>query len=361
MNIDQRTLSWGQPPYVIAEIGVNHDGSPARAIALTHAAADAGADAVKLQLFEADRLMSKAAKLAAYQQAAGERDPIEMLRRLELPIQAMAGVVDAAHARGVHSIVSVFSVELIPEAERLEWDAYKTASPDIINKPLLDALAATGKPMIVSTGTATLEEVSRALGWLHAADADDRLAVLQCVSSYPTPMELAALDGIGAIGSIFDGPVGYSDHTREDSTGALAVGAGACVLEKHLTYDRDASGPDHAASLMPSELKRYIELSRQRWSELREAGLVPPRVGEKRVSAVERDVRQVSRQSIVTSRSRPAGHRLTRQDLTIKRPGTGLEPWRLDEVIGRSLTREIEADVPLQAQDLEPARAHAPA
>jgi len=352
MKIGSRIIGWEHSPYVIAEIGVNHDGEISRAVELTYAAADAGADAVKLQLFEADRLMSKAAKLAAYQRSAGERDPIEMLRRLELSIDAMAKVVDAAHARKIHAIVSVFSVELVPIAERLPWDAYKTASPDVINKPLLLALAATKKPLIVSTGTATLDEVARALAWLSDARAEQRIAVLQCVSSYPTPIGLAALDGIGAIASIFDGPVGYSDHTRETTTGRLAVEHGACVLEKHLTYSKSAPGPDHSASLLPQELAEYARNAREEWAAFRRDGVRPALTGHKDVGHSERDVRLVSRQSIVTRRALRAGHTIARSDLTIKRPGTGLEPWRLDEVVGKVVIHDVEADVPVRPQDI---------
>lgn len=352
MKIGSRILGWEHPPYVIAEIGVNHDGNISRAVELTHAAADAGADAVKLQLFEADRLMSKAAKLAAYQRSAGERDPIEMLRRLELSIDAMAKVVDAAHARKIHAIVSVFSVELVPIAERLAWDAYKTASPDIINKPLLLALADTTKPLIVSTGTATLDEVARGVAWLQSAGATNRLAVLQCVSSYPTPIEHAALEGIGAIASIFDGPVGYSDHTRETTTSRLAVEHGACMFEKHLTYSKSASGPDHSASLLPQELAEYVRYARERWTALCRDGVRPVRSGHKVVGDAERDVRLVSRQSIVTRRALRAGHTIAPSDLTIKRPGTGLEPWRFDDAVGKVVVHDLEADVPVRAQDI---------
>lgn len=362
-SIRSRHIGPNHPPYIIAELGVNHDGSVDRALDLVRAADQAKADAIKLQLFSTDLLMSKAAKLAAYQKSAGETDPISMLRRLELSAAQMQPILELAHELGLHAILAVFSVELVPDAEKVRsflgsWDAYKTASPDIINRPLLDALSATGKPLIVSTGAADLEEVQRAADWLAPTHEHRRLALLQCVSSYPTPMDQAALGGIRAIADIFSGPVGYSDHTPEIITGAAAVSAGACILEKHLTYDRSARGPDHAASLMPSDLADYITGAR-----IAHSGMTQPqrdalaaRFGAsdrtKRVLEVERDVRRVSRQSLTTTRALPTNHLLAASDLTIKRPGTGLEPFRLEETLGRRTRYALEADIPLTESDL---------
>lgn len=357
MRIGNRRIDDESTPYVIAEIGVNHDGSAERALQLTDAADEAGADAIKLQLFETDRLMSSAAKLAAYQAAAGETDPLDMLRRLELPINEMARVVERAHARGIHAIVTVFSVELVPIAETLPWDAYKSASPDIINRPLLEAMAATGKPLIVSTGASTMDEVSRAIEWLRPLRAP--AAVLQCVSCYPTAPEDAALNAMNAFRPWFDGPIGYSDHTPDRDTGRLAVALGARILEKHLTYDRTARGPDHAASLEPDALGDYIRQARgmiTRAIEFGAADRLPPeidahdpRIGprRKRVLACEADVRRVSRQSVTTRRALPAGHTISAADLTIKRPGRGIEPWRFAEIMGRTIAHPVEADMPL--------------
>ena len=352
MRIGDREIGLGHPPYIIAEIGVNHDGSAERALALVDAAAHAGADAVKLQFFRADLLMSRAAGLASYQRQAGEADPLSMLRRLELGIDAVASVVDRAHTLGMHAIVTVFSVDLVAEAERLPWDAYKSASPDVVNRPLLETMSATGRPLIVSTGACEAGEVERAIGWL--AGARDRLALLQCVSCYPTSNEDAAIGAMGVLRRLFDGPVGYSDHTTGEDTGALAASLGACILEKHLTYDRAARGPDHAASLDPAGFARYAEAARSHGRM--EFPPDDPRIGppEKRVLACEQDVRRVSRQSVTTRRALEAGHALTPDDLTIKRPGTGLEPWRLGGVVGRRLARGVRADAPLVADDLAP-------
>lgn len=343
MRIGDRTISDDHPPYIIAEIGVNHDGSVARALELTAAAAEAGADAVKLQYFEADRLMSRAAALAAYQAGAGERDPLVMLRRLELTLDDMGRVVALAHERGIHTIVTVFTTELVGAARALRWDAFKTASPDIIHLPLLRAIMADGRPIIASTGASSLAEVERAIGWL--APARDRLALLHCVSAYPAPDP--AFEGVGALREVFEGPVGYSDHVAGVDSAASAMRAGAAILEKHLTYDRAASGPDHAASLDPAQFAQYVDLAREAWRPG-----VPPAPGRKAILACEEEVRRLSRQSITTTRPLRAGHKLTSADLTCKRPGAGLVPWRLDDILGRALARDVAADTPLRADDI---------
>ncbi len=360
MKIGNRQVGDGAPVYVIAEIGVNHDGSATRAVELVEAAVEAGADAVKFQLFRTDLLMSRAARLAAYQKAAGEQDPMEMLRRLELSVEQMGPLVARAHALGIHAIVTVFSVELVAEAQRLEWDAYKTASPDVVHRPLLEALVGTGKPLIVSTGAAEMAEVRRAAGWL--AGAVERLAVLQCVSSYPTRPEDAAIGGMESLRELpgLRKRIGYSDHTSAVDTGGVAADAGACILEKHFTYDKRAAGPDHAASLEPAEFARYAELARDA-STLRlrvgpggpTAGDVRIGPGTKRVLECEKDVRAVSRQSIVARRGLEAGTTIRREDVTFKRPGMGLAPWRLDEVVGRTMTRAVEVDMPIGVADVQ--------
>ena len=358
-------LPWSKisaPPYVIAEIGVNHDGSVHRALDLVDAAATAGADAVKLQFFQTDLLMSAAAQLAAYQKTAGEDDPFAMLRRLELTIEELAPIVDRAQGLALDTLVTVFSVDLVAQAQRLPWTAYKIASPDIINKPLLEALARIGAPLILSTGASTLGEVQRAVDWL--APHRDQLAILQCVSAYPAPQHRASIGGMIALSRAIDLPVGYSDHTPDLDTGAHAVAQGAVILEKHLTYDRAATGPDHAASLDPAMFALYV-------TQAKDAARIPvralgnnsrsptdlslaPSVGaiEKVVLDIERDVRDVSRQSIVARRDIAPGQTLVPYDLTIKRPGVGLPPWRWNETLGRSAARPIASDRPIVEKDL---------
>jgi N-acetylneuraminate synthase/N,N'-diacetyllegionaminate synthase len=340
MKVGDREVGPGRPPYLIAELGVNHDGSLEKALRLVEAARGAGADAIKLQWFEAEKLLSRRARLAAYQQRAGARDPFSMLRALELSGPQIERVVAAAHAAGLHAIVTIFSLEHVPVSLEIPFDAYKTASPDLVNRPLLEALSGIGRPLLVSTGAADLEEVAEALRWLGGRPC----VLMQCVSAYPLPDESASLGGLRALARLGAQALGYSDHTTSLDTGALAVACGACVLEKHLTADRSAPGPDHACSLEPPGFRRYVELSRRAWD------MVGPE--RKEVVPIEQDVRQASRQSLTMRRPLPAGSVIGPGDLTVKRPGTGMAPWRLCEVIGRRLSRAVEADAPLDEGDL---------
>lgn len=327
--------------WVIAEIGVNHDGSLEQAEALIRSAHNVGCDAVKFQFFSAERLLSAESKLATYQESAASSAD-ELLKPLELDLKAMQSLRKTARESGIGFGVTPFSLEDVADLEDLKPDFIKVASPDVVNLPLLDAVLELGMPTLVSTGASELHEVRDAAEQLqkHAAGG----ALLQCVSSYPVAMEDASLGGIDALREAFGLPVGYSDHTGEARTGGLAVAAGACVLEKHFTHDVEASGPDHAASLDASGMERYVR-------EAREAAQALGPVS-KHLSDVEADVRRVSRQSVCVLKDLPEGHRLERGDLTIKRPGLGIAPERLGELVGRTLVRTVKADHLLREQDL---------
>lgn len=334
-----------EPPrtLIIAELGVNHDGSVDRALELVRAAAEAGADAVKMQLFRPERLLSNQALLAAYQEGKAG-DPQELLRKLVLPMDGMRAVRDAARAAGLWFIATPFSLEDVGDAAELGLDAVKIASPDAVNPPLFRAASDLGRPILISTGTCTLEECEEAARLLHSHRAGG--ALLQCVSAYPTAIEDAALAGIGVLRERFELHVGYSDHTRERYTGALAVAAGASILEKHLTYDTAAVGPDHAASLDSEGFAEYVDLVRTA-----ERAMGPVR---KAVLPVEQDVRRVSRQSVCVLRDLPAGHVVTEDDVTVKRPGTGIPAAGLDGIIGRRLARPVRNNDLLTPEDLAP-------
>ncbi len=339
--IDDREISAHHAPFVIAEIGVNHDGSVARARELIHAAVDAGADAAKFQMFDASMLMSLDSVLAVYQRERGAKDPRSLLAALQLSPDALGSLADECVRAGIMPIVTVFSLPLVEHARAQSWSAFKMASPDLVNRPLLRAIASLGRPMIVSTGAATRDEVSQACAWLEDVE---HLAFLQCTSSYPTPDQNAAMGGMHDIRALTSRVTGYSDHTACVDSGGLAVAAGACILEKHLTYDRAATGPDHNASLDPAQFAAYVALVH------RAARMIGSHT--KVLQDVERDVRAVSRQSIVAARDLAAGHVLSLDDLCFKRPGTGICASRITEVVGHALARDVHTDRVLVAEDV---------
>lgn len=338
IKIGPKIIGPGQPVYIVAELGVNHDGSLQRAIELTHAAHDAGADAIKLQLFDPQLLLSESALLAEYQKNTAD-DPHQMLSALQLSADSMLKVREHAHRLGLGFIVTCFSPALVEPMNRLDVDAVKVASPDAVNLPLLEALLTLDKPMLISTGACDLHELQPAVALCNGRP----LVLMQCVSAYPVGPGQAALAGIDALRS-YRVPVGYSDHSTDPHIGMLAAARGACVIEKHLTYDRSAPGPDHAASFDPLQFKHYTALIRQAQHELG-----PP---TKHALPCEHDVRRVSRQSLCAVRNLPAGHVIRREDLTVKRPGTGIPAAKLSETLGKTLARPVRANHLVHEDDL---------
>lgn len=334
-------LDTHQRVLVIAEIGVNHDGSVDRACQLVHHAKQTGADAVKLQIFNADRLVHPNSRFAAYQQDRTDAsDPRDMLKKYELSDDALARIADEARRLGLLMIATPFSPEDVPKVVNIGCDAVKIASPDLVNRLLLEHAIQTQLPLIVSTGAATQEEIQTTARWLDNRKVD--FAMLHCVSSYPTPLEEAHLIWIEELVCLAK-VVGYSDHTDHVLTGALAVSSGARIIEKHLTYDRSAVGPDHAASLEPDTFQEYVRL-------IRLAEQVRGRPGRK-VLSCEEDVRSVSRQGLVARRdisSRP----IEWGDLTTRRPGGGVSQTLLDRIIGHIPVRPIQAGQWIEADDV---------
>jgi sialic acid synthase SpsE len=334
LRIADRTISNVSPSFVIAEIGVNHDGSLDRALELIAHARAAGADAVKLQIFNATTLMHTSTAFAAYQaDQCDEASPAEMLRNYELPADELAAVVEAIRAADMLPIATPFSLEDVQRVAELDLPAIKIASPDLVNQPLLWRAAQLRKPLLISTGASTIEEIATTVEWLREWQAE--FALLHCISAYPTASADASLCWISEIAAKFAVPVGYSDHTTELLAGPLAVAAGARVIEKHLTYDRAAKGPDHSASFDPNQFKEYVGLIRQAEQLCGAPG--------RRVLEVERDVRTVSRQSLVLKRALSPGQELREEDLLIQRPGTGISAADFANVIGRRVQRPTPA------------------
>ena len=333
----------GERTLIVAEIGVNHDGSEERARELIAAARSAGADAVKLQLFRADRLMHPSAAFAKYQaDRVADHSPIEMLRRYELSDEAVMRLVAAIRDAGLLPIVTPFSPGDLHLVGKIRPAFIKIASPDVVNPILLEAAAKLGRPMMVSTGAATIEEISQAVAWLKKWKA--AFALLHCISSYPVAADQAHLGWISQIARRWEIPVGYSDHTNETLAGALAVAAGAVIVEKHLTFDRAASGPDHSASFDPGEFAAYARSIRGAEKMLGRGG--------RRVLAIERDVRKVSRQSLVLAENLKKGRRLKRTDFFVQRPGTGIPAAKIGLLIGRRLRADAVAGTMLRWSDV---------
>jgi N,N'-diacetyllegionaminate synthase len=344
LKIGTKSVERDGPPLVMAEIGVNHDGDLAKGMGLVEAAAQATADAVKFQLFRADLLLAREAGLVGYQEKAAASAG-ELLQGLEMPAEQMGRLVQRAQELGMAAVVTPFSVELVSECVAMGVDAIKLASPDLVNRPLVEAVCATGLPMILSTGAAELGEVERTAGWLYRFGAAERAAILHCVSCYPTPAERATLAAIGVLRQRFSElPIGYSDHTEETFTAALAAACGACVLEKHLTLDRAARGPDHAASLEPAQMAEYCALAR--------IGYAMRGPFAKQVLAEEQEVRRQARQSVVARRDLAAGTVLTSAMLCVKRPGTGVPAAEMEQVVGRVLVREVKGNGVLRWEDV---------
>ncbi len=344
LRLGDRNVGIGAPAFVIAEIGVNHDGSVTRALELVGHARDAGADAIKLQLFSAGRLVHPCAGLADYQRTAGETDQTAMLRRFELAAGEVQRIVDAARDAGLVPLATPFSPEDLEQIERLDLPAIKLASPDLVNPLLLDAAADSGRAILASTGAADEAEIIWAADRLRGRHAP--FALLHCVSSYPTPDPAAQLRRVDTLRRTGEWVVGLSDHTQSELAGALAVAAGASVIEKHLTHDRRAAGPDHAASADPLMFRRYVEAIRQ--AEV----LLGDGRGERVPQACEADVRRESRQSLVARVDISAGATIARWMLTCQRPGTGLPAAMLDAVIGQRTARPLLAGAMLQSDDL---------
>ncbi len=339
MKVAEREITSNRSAFIIAEIGVNHDGSLRLARELVELAAACGADAVKLQIFTAANLMHDSSQFAAYQQTrVSDADPAAMLRRYELSHDEIRDLVSLIRKRGLIPIATPFSPADVAIIGDLQLPAVKIASPDLINRPLLAAVSALNVPMIISTGAAEMAEVATTVDWLN--QWKQSFAFLHCVSSYPTPAVDTNLCWIGELADRFNVPVGFSDHTTDEISGALAVAFGASIIEKHFTYDRGAAGPDHSASADPEQFAKYVKL-------IRRAEVLRGSAG-KRVLPIEQDVRRVSRQSLVVCRDVTAGQVLEQDDLTVQRPGIGISAADVEAAVGRTTTRDLSRGTLLQ-------------
>jgi N,N'-diacetyllegionaminate synthase len=323
--------------FIIAEAGVNHNGSVELALKLIDEAKTSGADAVKFQTFRADRLAARSAPKAQYQErtTATDESQFVMLERLQLDAAAHRRLIEHCSEIGIQFLSSPFDQDSADLLASMDMPIYKVPSGEITNLPFLEHVAQKKRPMILSTGMSTLEEVAEAVHTIRAAGVSD-LTLLHCVTEYPAPYAEINLRAMQTLKSAFDLPVGYSDHSLGIEIAIAAVAMGAVVIEKHFTLDRSLPGPDHAASLEPAELKQMVAAIRHVESSLGSGIKAPAPCELANIS--------IARKSIVAARSLPAGHRLQNGDLDIKRPGSGLAPKLLPSLIGRTLRSRIEKD-----------------
>lgn len=325
---------------IIAEAGVNHDGDLDIARDLVRVAARAGADLVKFQTFTANRLTTARAPKAAYQIAStgAAESQQEMIRRLELSHSDHLALIEECRSVGVGFFSTGFDLESMAMLMELGLNRIKVPSGEITNLPYLQFVARQGVPVILSTGMANLGEVEAAIEvMLMGGVPRSDLTVLHCNTEYPTPMEDVNLGAMANMGRAFGVAYGYSDHTLGIELPIAAVALGATVIEKHFTLDRTRPGPDHKASLEPDELSAMV-------SAIRNVELAMGGDGVKRPSQSEVGNRLIARKSIVARIDIRAGDIFTTDNLTTKRPGSGLSPMRLDEILGRPAPRAFAAD-----------------
>lgn len=325
---------------IIAEAGVNHNGNIDLAKKLIDAAADAGVDYVKFQTFNSQKLVSKNAQKADYQKEntmdKGESQ-LKMLQKLELSKENHLVLIEHCKIRNIKFLSTAFDLDSVDFLEELKIDLWKVPSGEITNLPYLRKIGALGKPVIISTGMADINEIEAAINTVvKAGTKRDNITVLHCNTEYPTPMSDVNLRAMNSIKNKFGVPVGYSDHTLGIEIPVAAVALGAIVIEKHFTLDKTMDGPDHRASLEPQELMAMVTAIRNIEMAMGD--------GVKAPSPSEAKNKLIARKSIVASKDIAIGEMFNEDNITVKRPGTGLSPMKWDTIKGTKATKNYQED-----------------
>lgn len=328
---------------IIAEAGVNHNGSLELAKRLIDKAVEAGVDIIKFQTFKSEKLVSKTAKQAEYQQRnIGKKDDgqLAMLKKLELSQAAHEELIAYCNDRGIRFFSTAFDMDSIDYLHSLNMGLWKIPSGEITNYPYLRKIAQYHEPVILSTGMCELSDIEAAMNvLLNFGVTKEQITILHCNTEYPTPFNDVNLKAMLEIGEKFGVQIGYSDHTEGIEVSIAAVAIGATVIEKHFTLDKNMEGPDHKASLEPDELKAMVSAIRNIEQALGS--------GHKTISESERKNIEIARKSIVAARAIKTGELLTDDNLTVKRPGNGINPMRWNEVIGTHAMKFFNEDDPI--------------
>jgi N,N'-diacetyllegionaminate synthase len=337
MNIGGRTVGADAPCYVIAEAGANHNRDLDIARRLIEVAADAGADAVKFQTYSGNRIYSKNTPRFSYLEAITDKPPAELLEDISLPREWQPLLADHARERGIDFFSAPFDDDAIAELDALDVPVLKIASFELVDHLLIRRAAATGRPLLISTGMATLGEVEDAIGVAVAEGATD-IGLMQCTSVYPAPASSINLRAMDTMRQAFGRPTGLSDHTTGIAVAIGAAALGAAFVEKHFTLDRTMEGPDHPFALEPDELAAMISGIRDTQAAMgdgRKDGPTPEESGE---------MYTLGRRSLIVARDLPAGTVLDEEMITVKRPGFGIPPKHLQIVVGRALKVDAAED-----------------
>ena len=342
LTIAERVIGTGQPPYIIAEIGANHNGNMVLCRELVDAAKESGADAVKLQSWSRNSLISQPEYERQAKRAAPNTLTLEQaIEKYHVSPEMHQEIGAYCREVGMTMFSSCFSLAEVDLLESIGAPAYKIASMDVNHLPLLKHVASKGKPVILSTGLASLGEIERALELIRNCAP---VALLHCVSIYPSPPHTVHLNNLGTLRAAFDVQVGYSDHTLGIAVPLAAIALGATIIEKHFTLNKNMEGWDHAVSADPRELAQLV----------REGRDVVASLGSKRrtLSVEQIEKRKVFRRRIVLRRALRSGELIRPEDVDYKRPGTGINPDELAYVVGRPVSRDMHAEDELEWEDL---------
>ena len=322
--------------YIIAEAGVNHNGSFEIACKLVDAAKAAGVDCIKFQTFKSENLVSQNAQKAEYQKSTtGDGSQADMLKKLELSYEEFVSLKEYCDKVGICFLSTPFDFDSIDFLNSIDMPFWKIPSGEVTNYPYLVALAMTGKPVVMSTGMCEMDEIEKAVKVLRENGCKD-IKLLHCNTEYPTPYEDVNLRAMQTMRDSLGLEVGYSDHTKGIEVPVAAVAMGASIIEKHFTLDRNMEGPDHKASLEPDELADMVRCIRHIEKSLGN--------GIKTPSPSERKNIAVARKSIVAKEKLHKGDILTEDNITVKRPGTGINPMRWNQILGTRAVRDFEKD-----------------
>ena len=334
---------------IIAEAGVNHNGDYENAKKLISAAANAGADYVKFQTFKADKLVSKDAQKAEYQKANLKEDgdsQYDMLKKLEMSEAWHYDLIKYANDCGIKFLSTGFDEDSIDFLDSLNIDLFKVPSGEITNKPYLEHIAKKGKPIVISTGMSNMQEIKDAVEVIQNHQIDkNKITILHCNTEYPTPMQDVNLLAMKTIQKELGVQVGYSDHTLGTEVPIAAVALGAVLIEKHFTLDRNMIGPDHLASLTPDELKQMV-------TSIRNIELAISGNGVKEASESEKKNNNIARKSIHIKNDLKSGHIINMDDLIMKRPGDGISPMQIDQIVGKKTLSDLKKNNKLTFKDI---------